>query len=76
MFEDRQAELEQICKDHPIEIPIAVAAKWLGVSAESLRYSIIQGTCGFVALSWRKPGKSNAGYHIPTSVFYRAFSVK
>ena len=74
MFDERQEELERICKEHPVEIPVTVAANWLGVAPESLRISIAQGRCGFAALSWTKPGKSNSGYHIPTMSFYKAFS--
>ena len=76
MFDERQEELERICKENPVDIPIPVAAKWLGIAPESLRYSIVQGTCGFPALSWRKPGKSNAAYHIPASTFYKTFSTR
>lgn len=73
---EKQKELEEICDKYPIEIPVPVAAKWLGIAPESLRHSILQGTCGFAALAWHKPGKSNAGFHIPTANFYKAFAVK
>jgi len=76
MFDERQEELERICKEHPIEIPVTVAAAWLGVNPESLRISIVQGRCGFPALSWTRPGRSNSGYHIPTATFYKTFSVR
>ena len=38
MFDERQEELERICKENPVDIPIPVAAKWLGIAPESLRY--------------------------------------
>jgi len=66
---ERYAELCQICDDHPIDIPVTTAAKFLGISPESLRCSILQGTAGF-GLAWRKLGKQNAGYVIPTLSFY------
>ena len=69
---DREQELLKICEEYPRNIPLAVAAEFLGTSTESLRAAIAQGTAGFAALSWRKLGKSNHGYLIPTMAFYNA----
>lgn len=72
-LEERQQELRRLCEQHPIEIPVIEAAKYLGISPEGLRYAIIQGTCGFSAIAWRKPSAKNYAYYIPTLTFYNAF---
>lgn len=75
MFEERQKSLEALCEKYPIEIPLPEAAKWLGIAPESLRAAICQGTCSFPALAWRKAGKQNRAFHIPTASFYKVFKI-
>jgi hypothetical protein len=71
-IKQRKAELDALCEKYPIEIPLAEVAKYLHIHPESLRYAIIQGTCGFCALAWRKPGKQNSAFSIQTLPFYIA----
>lgn len=64
-------ELEELCKKHPIEMPVAEAAKFLHMHPESLRIAIIQDTSPFPAFAWKKPGRANYAFHIPTFTFYQ-----
>lgn len=69
-IKQRKAELESLCEKYPIEIPLIEVAKYLHIHPESLRFSIIQGTCGFSALAWKKPGNQNSAFSIQTLPFY------
>lgn len=69
-IKNRIQELNALCEKYPIEIPLAEVAKFLHIKPESLRFSIIQGTCGFCAFAWRKPGKDNCAFSIQTLPFY------
>lgn len=69
-IKERLNELKALCEKYPIEIPLNEVAGYLHVKPESLRYAIMQGTCGFSALAWRKPGGKNASYSIQTLPFY------
>jgi hypothetical protein len=69
-IKQRIAELEALCEQYPIEIPLIEVAKFLHIHPESLRFSIIQGTSGFSALAWRKPGKQNSAFSVQTLPFY------
>lgn len=73
-MKNRFEELNELCRTYPIDIPLIEAAKFLHLHPESLRYSIVQGTCGFNALSWIKPGAKNRGFLIPTLAFYQALT--
>lgn len=70
----RLYELEQLVKQYPIDIPLIEAAKFLHMHPESLRCAIVQGTAGFAALAWQKPGAKNRGFLIPTLSFYQAIT--
>ena len=63
----RIKELIALCEEHPIYIPVRVAAKYLGISEESLRNCIEMGRCPF-GISWRSNDRS--GYKIPTLAFF------
>lgn len=69
-IKQRIAELNALCEKYPIEIPLIEVAKYLHVKPESLRMSIIQGTCGFSALAWKKPGRQNSAFSVQTLPFY------
>ena len=71
-IKQRLAELNALCEQYPIEIPLIEVAKFLHIHPESLRFAIIQGTCGFSALAWKKPGKQNSAFSIQTMPFYLA----
>jgi hypothetical protein len=70
----RKAELEELCEKYPIEIPLIEVAKFLHIHPDSLRLSIIQGTCGFSALAWRKLGTERNSFSIQTLPFYLAYT--
>ena len=63
----RTKELIALCEEHPIYIPVRVAAKFLGISEESLRSCIEMRRCPF-GISWRSNDRS--GYKIPTLAFF------
>lgn len=67
----RFEELKALCEEYPYEMPVVEAAKFLKMHPESLRLSIIQGTSPFPAFAWKKPGKANYAFHIPTFTFYQ-----
>lgn len=60
--------LEKIIEEYPNQIPIPVAAELIGVDPNNLRDSIEHGNLG---ISWKKPGKLNRGFCIPTAKFIR-----
>ena len=69
-------ELNQIVENNPEYIPIAIVAKFLGVSPDGLRCSIQRGGCAF-GISWQREelkGKSmlpcNRAFKVPTVTFY------
>ena len=70
---DRQEELNRLCEEHPVTIPVNDAAKFLGMAPESLRESISTGSCPF-GLGWQKVAGGNRAYCIPTLVFYHCIS--
>lgn len=61
-------DLEDIIVKYPNTIPIPVAADFLHMGEDSLRSAIESGKLG---LAWRKSGKLNHGYCIPTGKFIR-----
>lgn len=63
----RVQELEELCQKYPVSIPVAEAAKFLGMSAECLRAACDQGKCPF-GFSWRLGER--AGYKISSDAFY------
>lgn len=62
------AKVEKIIKEHPLQIPVAVAADLLGCHVDSVREFLTNSNIG---MSWLKPGKQNHGFCIPTAQFIR-----
>lgn len=62
-------ELRDLCKQHPVYIPLPKVAAFLETDAESLRCSIEQGKCPF-GLSWHKDSKGNRAFKIPSATFF------
>ena len=65
-----QADREWLCQlveKYPQQIPIQPIAEHWGCEAASVRAAIEQNTT--FGLFWRKPGKTNRAYLIPTGVF-------
>lgn len=61
-----KARIEEIINKYPRQIPVPVVADLLGTNQSSLRAAIESGALG---LAWRKTGKLNKGYCIPTAKF-------
>lgn len=59
--------IAEVVKEYPSSIPTHVAAKLLDISDESTRTYLQNG--GEYGIAWRKPGKQNCGYSIPTYAF-------
>ena len=56
-------KIEKLISMYPSTVPVNAAAEFLGVDAESVRSSIEDGRFGF---SWKKSGKLNRAFCIPT----------
>lgn len=67
-FDNDDRKAEQLIRDYPQSIPIPVAAEFLGIDAASLRAMAIEGHLGS---SWKKEGKLNRGFFLPTAQFLR-----
>lgn len=59
-------QLEKLCKDYPVYIPVDILAEFLHVKPAGLRASIKQGRCPF-GFSWSLGERS--AYRIPTITF-------
>lgn len=60
-------KIAEVVKEHYDDIPVEVAAELVGISKESMRTYLQNG--GEYGIAWRKPGKQNCGYSIPTYAF-------
>lgn len=65
MEADRE-RMEELITKYPKQIPVPVVADFMGMDHNSLRAAIDGGSLG---ISWRKDGKLNRGYCIPTAKF-------
>lgn len=65
---DRLNELDKLVNDFPTEIPLVHAADFLRMDPPSLR-AYLQTNTSF-GMAWKKEGKTNCGFHIPTLTFY------
>jgi len=63
------AKLAEIISKYPLQIPISVIADWWGCDEDSIRTAIYEH--GELGIGWRKIGKLNRGYVIPTGLFVR-----
>lgn len=59
-------KLTKIIQEHPVYVPVMVAAEFVGVTPQCLRASIDQNRCPF-GFSWRLGDRT--GYKIPTIAF-------
>lgn len=62
--------LDEIVQKYPKNIPIAALAERFGCAVETVRAIVEAGGFGF---SWRKPGRANHAYLIPTAQFVRVY---
>lgn len=61
-------KIEKLISDYPQNIPVRAAAEFLGVDDESVRSAIENGNFGY---SWKKAGKLNRSFAIPTAHLLR-----
>ena len=59
-------KLDELIAKHPVKIPVKDVAEFLQVDEESVRASIENGVFG---MAWRRSGKLNKAFHIPTAQF-------
>ena len=62
--------LDGIVQQYPQNIPIAALAEHFGCAVETVRAIVEAGGFGF---AWRKPGRANHAYLIPTAQFVRVY---
>lgn len=60
--------LSKLIDNNPVNIPVSVAADFLGADVASIRATIENNTFG---ASWRKSGSTRHAYYIPTGQFVR-----
>lgn len=65
-------KLEEIIEQHPKQIPVSVVAELLGCSLESVRTMCEENHV--FGEGWRKSGKLNKGFCIPTALFVRWYT--
>ncbi len=61
-------KIENLIKQYPANIPVKAAAEFLDVDDESVRSAIESGSFG---ISWKKAGKLNRSFALPTAHFLR-----
>ena len=69
IIKERLAALEGIVREHPLQIPVKVVAKFLGVNEEGLKVALMRGNAPF-GFAYQK---ADGGYRvpvIPTITFY------
>lgn len=64
-------KLEEIIEKYPRQVPVSVVSDFVGADVESVRQAIESNQIG---LSWRKAGKLNRGFCIPTGLFVRWYT--
>ncbi|MBQ7755705.1 MAG: hypothetical protein IJ031_00605 [Oscillospiraceae bacterium] len=64
-----QDKLETLVANYPQNIPVPVAADFLGCTQESLRQTLCDGKD--IGMAWRQTGKCNRAFFIPTAKFVR-----
>lgn len=61
-------KIDALIAEHPLGLSIREIADFLGLDVASVRAAVENGVVG---LAWRKSGKANHGYFIPTAQFVR-----
>ncbi|MCQ2053345.1 MAG: hypothetical protein MJZ03_05375 [archaeon] len=61
-------KIEKLISEYPINVPVNAVAAFLGVDDESIRAAV---ECGNFGYSWRKAGKMNKCFKIPTAQLLR-----
>lgn len=67
-LEEDNNKIDELIKNYPVSIPVSAVADFLNCDAASVRAAIENKSYG---MAWRKAGKTNHGYLIPTAQFVR-----
>lgn len=62
------AKIDRLIENFPVNLPVSAVADFLSMDVASVRAAIENGVIG---LAWRKQGKANHGYFVPTAQFIR-----
>ena len=62
------AKIDRLIENFPVNLPVSAVADFLSMDVSSVRAVIENGVVG---LAWKKSGRSNHGYYIPTAQFVR-----
>lgn len=65
-IDEKYAEIMDIIKKYPKQIPIPVVADLIGSAQSSVREAVEGGALG---IAWRKDNAANKGYCVPTVKF-------
>lgn len=72
LLDEDVKKLNKIVTEHPKQIPIKVIADLFGCDVENVR-TMCEDEHVF-GVGWRKPGKLNRGFCIPTALFIRWYT--
>lgn len=61
-------KIDRLIENFPINLPVSAVADFLSCDIASVRAAVENGVVG---LAWKKAGKANHGYYIPTAQFIR-----
>lgn len=67
-LEKNDEALAELIRENPIYVSVSIIAKFLGTTVDSVRSMIENGAFG---AAWKKPGKENRGFFVPTAQFVR-----
>ena len=65
-LEKEMERLDLLISENPMYLRVKDVAKFLKIDDESVRSAI---ECGVFGMAWRKSGKLNKAFHIPTAQF-------
>ena len=72
-FDNDEERLSKLIEEHEFNIPIKALSEFLHVDAQSVRAYVEAGQFG---MAWKKTGKDNHAYAIPTAQFVRWYTLK
>lgn len=61
-------KIDRLIENFPVNLPVSAVADFLSMDVSSVRAVIENGVVG---LAWKKSGRANHGYYIPTAQFVR-----
>ena len=66
---DKLLRLNELAEKYPEDIPVAVAAEFLGMDGRSLKAYLME-PHNSAGMGWRQDRAANRAFHIPTAKFY------